>query len=99
MVRLTVLTLSSLLALSALPVHAQTTGDVLQGIGRAMNGEPNRPPDWRDRERERPIGTSSAVSTPSSATSMRAAAHWVTSGVTRRGTGITVTVSTGPPAE
>jgi hypothetical protein len=44
---------SSLLALSALPVHAQTPGDVLQGVGRAMNGEPNRPPDWRDRERER----------------------------------------------
>jgi hypothetical protein len=52
MVRLTVVTLSSLLALSALPIHAQTPGDVLQGVGRAMNGEPNRPPDWRDHERD-----------------------------------------------
>jgi hypothetical protein len=56
MVRLTVLAVSSVLALSTLPGHAQTAGDVLQGIGRAMNGgppPPTRDPYWRDRERER----------------------------------------------
>jgi hypothetical protein len=58
MVRLTVLAFSSVLALSATPAHAEGPGDVLQGIGRAMNGEnppppANRDPNWRDHERER----------------------------------------------
>ncbi len=54
MIRLTILAVSSVLALSAAPVHAENPGDVLQGIGRAMNGGSNvdRDPD-RDRERER----------------------------------------------
>ena len=34
MVRLTVLSLSSLLALSAVPAHAQNTGDVRVSVGR-----------------------------------------------------------------
>ena len=54
MVRLTVLAVSSVLALSTVPVHAQTPGDVLQGIGRQMNGEPAyRDQYWRDHERRR----------------------------------------------
>ena len=55
MVRLTLLAFSLALLMSALPAHAQTPGDVIQGIGRAMNGELPRPyPDqyWRDRERD-----------------------------------------------
>src|SRR5439155_27105560 len=46
----------SLLALNAVPAHAEGPGDVLQGIGRAMNGEPPPPrydPYWRDHQRER----------------------------------------------
>lgn len=59
MMRLTVLAVSSVLALGSLPVHAQTPGDVLQGIGRQMNGgpyaprDPARDADWRDHQRER----------------------------------------------
>ncbi len=55
MVRLTVLTVTSVLALSTTPLYAEGPGDVLQGIGRAMNGEPGRAheQEWRDRERER----------------------------------------------
>ena len=54
MVRLTLLAVSSVLALSTVPVHAQTPGDVLQGIGRQMNGEPvYRDHYWRDHERRR----------------------------------------------
>jgi hypothetical protein len=60
MVRLTVLALSSVLALSAVPAHAEGAGDVLQGIGRAMNGQnpsapppASRDPNWRDHERDR----------------------------------------------
>jgi hypothetical protein len=53
-VRLIVLTVSSILALSTLPVHAQTTGDVLRDIGRQMNGEPvHRDDYWREHERRR----------------------------------------------
>jgi hypothetical protein len=51
MVRLTLLAVSSVLALSTVPVLAQTPGDVLQGIGRQMNGEPvYRDHYWRDRD-------------------------------------------------
>ena len=56
MVKLSVLMASLVLMLSAMPSHAEGPGDVLQGIGRAMNGEPHSPPPdyrWRDRERER----------------------------------------------
>jgi len=61
MVRLTVLAVSSVLALNAVPAYAEGPGDVLQGIGRAMNGEPPPPyrdpnwrdPNWRDHGRER----------------------------------------------
>ena len=53
MVRFIVFSVSSLLALSAVPAHAQTIGDVLQGIGRALNGEPAPlPPEYRWREHE-----------------------------------------------
>jgi hypothetical protein len=55
MVRLTVLAVTSVVALVLTPVYAEGPGDVLQGIGRAMNGEPSRAQEqeWRDRERER----------------------------------------------
>jgi hypothetical protein len=54
MVRLTVLAVSSVLALNTVPVHAQTPGDVLKDIGRQMNGEPvHRDHYWRDHERRR----------------------------------------------
>ena len=55
MIRLTVLAITSVLALNAAPVYAEGPGDVLQGIGRAMNGEPPRSQEqgWRDREHER----------------------------------------------
>ena len=56
MVRFAILAVSSLLALNALPVHAENPGDVLQGIGRALNWEPPPPPPdyrWREHERER----------------------------------------------
>ena len=57
MLKLSVLAFSLLLMLIAVPSHAEGPGDVLQGIGRAMNGEPPPPPPpdyrWRERERER----------------------------------------------
>jgi hypothetical protein len=54
MVRLTVLAISSVLALNAVPVHAQTAGDVFKDIGRQMNGEPvHHDHYWRDHERRR----------------------------------------------
>ena len=55
MLKLSVLAFSLLLMLIAVPSHAEGPGDVLQGIGRAMNGEPPSPPDyrWREHERER----------------------------------------------
>lgn len=54
MIRLTILAVSSVLALSAVPVHAETPGDVMKDIGRQMNGEPvHRDHYWRDQERER----------------------------------------------
>lgn len=47
-----VLAVSSVLVFGSMPAYAQTAGDVLQGIGRQLNGEPNPPrdPNWRDRE-------------------------------------------------
>jgi hypothetical protein len=51
-----VLVFSSVLLIGALPSHAEGPGDVLQGIGRAMNGEPPPPPSdyyWREHQRER----------------------------------------------
>lgn len=54
MIRLTILAVSSVLALSVVPVHAETPGDVMKDIGRQMNGEPvHRDHYWRDQERER----------------------------------------------
>jgi hypothetical protein len=57
MVRFTVVAVCSVLALSTVPVHAETPGDVVQGIGRALNGEPPPPlyrdQYWREHERER----------------------------------------------
>ena len=56
MVRFGILAVSLLLALNTVPAHAEGPGDVLQGIGRAMNGEPPPPyrdPNWRDHQRER----------------------------------------------
>jgi len=56
-VRFTILAVCSVVALSAVPAHAETPGDVVQGIGRALNGEPPPPPYrdryWREHERER----------------------------------------------
>ena len=57
MVRLSLVICCLALLLGTLPASAQNAGDVLQGIGRAMNGEPPPPPPpeyrWRERERER----------------------------------------------
>jgi hypothetical protein len=55
MVKWFILAFSLVLMASAMPSHAEGPGDVLQGIGRTMNGEPLPPPDyrWRERERER----------------------------------------------
>jgi hypothetical protein len=61
MVRLPLVIGSLVLLLGGLPASAQNAGDVLQGIGRAMTGEPAPPPpdyrsrdrDWRERDRER----------------------------------------------
>lgn len=55
MIRLTVLAAASVLALSTGQARAEGPGDVLQGIGRAMNGQPSpaQEKEWRDRERER----------------------------------------------
>lgn len=54
MIRLTMLAVSSVLALSTVPVHAETPGDVMKDIGRQMNGEPvHRDHYWRDHERQR----------------------------------------------
>lgn len=54
MAKLSVLAISMLLMVSALPANAQSAGDVLQGIGRAMNGEPPAPPpDYYSPQRER----------------------------------------------
>ena len=55
MLRLTVLAVTLVLAATTGPVYAEGPGDVLQGIGRAMNGEPStsQEREWRDRERER----------------------------------------------
>ncbi|MBV8937513.1 MAG: hypothetical protein JO095_17150 [Alphaproteobacteria bacterium] len=56
MAKLSVMACSLILVLSAAPSHAQGPGDVLQGIGRAMNGAPPPPPPdyrWREHERER----------------------------------------------
>lgn len=57
MVRLSLAICSLALLLGAGPASAQNAGDVLQGIGRAMNG-PSPPPSrepyyWRGDERER----------------------------------------------
>jgi len=56
MVRLPLVIGSLVLLLGGLPASAQNAGDVLQGIGRAMTGEPAPPPPeyrWRERDRER----------------------------------------------
>ena len=56
MLKLSVLAFSLLFMLSAVPSHSEGPGNVLQGIGRAMNGEPPPPPPdcrWREHERER----------------------------------------------
>jgi predicted kinase len=56
MVRLAVLAISSVIAVSAVTAHAENPGDVLQGIGRAMKGEPPYPDRdryWRQHEQER----------------------------------------------
>ena len=56
MVKWSILAFSLVLMLNAMPSHAEGPGDVLQGIGRAMNGEPPPPsPEyrWREHERER----------------------------------------------
>jgi hypothetical protein len=56
MVKSSILAFSLVLVLSAMPSHAEGPGDVLQGIGRAMNGQPAQPPpnyDWPERQRER----------------------------------------------
>ena len=54
MVRLSVVAIASVLALSTAPVHAQTAGDVMKDIGRQMNGEPaHRDQYWRDHQHER----------------------------------------------
>jgi hypothetical protein len=56
-VRLSLVICSLALLLGTLPANAQNAGDVLQGIGRAMTGEPAPPPRdpyyWRDQQRER----------------------------------------------
>jgi hypothetical protein len=55
MVRLSLVICCFALLLGALPASAQNAGDVLQGIGKAMNGGPPPPPEyrWREHERER----------------------------------------------
>src|SRR5439155_14511761 len=55
MVRFAILAVSSVLALSALPVHAQNPGDVLEGIGRGLNynRDMRREEQWREQERQR----------------------------------------------
>src|SRR5689334_21178380 len=56
MVKWSILAFSLVFVLGAMPSHAEGPGDVLQGIGRAMNGEPPPPPPecrWREHERER----------------------------------------------
>ena len=54
MIRLTMLTVSSVLALNTVPVHAETPGDTMKDVGRQMNGEPvRRDHYWRDHEHER----------------------------------------------
>ena len=52
MVRLCLMVFSLVLVLGGLPANAQNTGDVLQGIGRVMNGEPSDY-RWREHQRER----------------------------------------------
>ena len=49
MVKWFILAFSLVLMASAMPSHAEGPGDVLQGIGRAMNGEPPRDYRWRER--------------------------------------------------
>jgi hypothetical protein len=57
MTRLCLVICSLVLLLGTVPASAQNAGDVLQGIGRVMNGEPPPPSRdpyyWRDRDRER----------------------------------------------
>ena len=55
MVRFAILVVSSVLVLSALPVHAQNPGDVLEGIGRGLNynRDMRREEQWREQERQR----------------------------------------------
>ena len=55
MVKWSILACCLVLVMSTVPSHADGPGDVLQGIGRAMNGEPPPPADyrWREHERER----------------------------------------------
>jgi hypothetical protein len=56
MVRLFLVVCSLMVLLGTGPASAQNAGDVLQGIGRAMNGNPPPPRDpsyWRQDERER----------------------------------------------
>ena len=55
MVRWSLVICSLALLLGTLPASAQNAGQVLEGIGRAMNPNQPPPPDyrWRERHRER----------------------------------------------
>jgi hypothetical protein len=55
MVRWSLVICALALLLGTLPASAQNAGEVLQGIGRAMNPESPPPPDyrWRAQQRER----------------------------------------------
>ena len=76
----------SFLVMSTMPSHAEGPGDVLQGIGRAMNGEPPPPTIGVSISESGPIGTSSIVSMPSNATLMRAAGLCATGAASTRKT-------------
>jgi hypothetical protein len=91
MPRLTVLAISSVLALSTAPVHAQTAGDVMQGIGRAINGEPSpyRDYEWREHQRERAYRYEQRRLDAEQRTSTHAAGNCATSAASRRETGFT----------
>jgi hypothetical protein len=92
MLKLAVLVFSSVLLIGALPSHAEGPGDVLQGIGRAMNGEPPPPPPdyyWREHQRERAYWHEQHRRMPSNANLTRAAGLCTTSAASTRKTAFT----------